>query len=133
MKTSVTNAKIKNKNSKKIFGKAAQISLASKGEGLPPPCGPNRRRKEAQRPQEAKAGTISNAIGAQRAKYQEQRPKAATGAQEESTGHRKAGADRKSSRRGPLCNLYPYKGKKPQALRISLKEPINILIYNYSK
>lgn len=113
LKTSITNAKIKKiKFQKKFFGKAAQISLASKAGGLPPPCGPNRRRKEAQRPQEAKAGALSNTIGAQRAEYQEKRPKAATGAQEESTGHRSTGADRKSSRRGPLCFIPYYRAKK---------------------
>lgn len=76
---------------------------------------------------------ICTTIRTKRAKYQEKRPKAATGAQEESTGHRKAGADRKSSRRGPLCFYTYIRAKKPLAFTISLKRHINILIYNYSK
>ena len=47
--------------------------------------------------------------------------------QEESTGHRKAGADRKSSRRGPLCFYTYIMAKKPQAFTISLKRHIKYI------
>ena len=92
-------------------------------EGRPsPPCGPYRRQKEAQRAQEAKAGTILNAIGAQRTKYQEQRPKEAQ-RQQKSRQEQRA---EQGSRRPPPC-LYTYiRAKKPQALKISV-------IYNYYK